>query len=275
MATFYTKEEYADVYDSVTETFNKSVNSYKTSLDELLSTFKKGGISGQDFAKNVSIFISQQYAVKEELIVRATLEILKSKANSELLQAQIDSESAKADLIAKQVLTEASKKNLIDKQITSEDKKADKIDAEISLMAKQELTEAKRVDKFVAEIGLIGKQEDLIDEQITTEGKKRSLLDGQISKLTADSNLVDRERLGYDDLLRIKTAEFNGQVAFSALNAKADNTQEVVSRFNNSIDGIGLNQDLTNVTQSTAETINGIAGHNYTVTSTYWKPDGA
>ena len=56
--------------------------------------------------------------------------------------------------------------------------------------------------------------------------------------LTANVSLVNRERDGFDDNLRIKEAEFNGQVAAFAVNANSSNMQDVVTRFNTSIDAI-------------------------------------
>lgn len=58
------------------------------------------------------------------------------------------------------------------------------------------------------------------------------------SLMTANIELINREKAGFDDNLRIKEAEFNGQVAAFAVNANSSNMQDVVTRFNTSIDAI-------------------------------------
>lgn len=66
------------------------------------------------------------------------------------------------------------------------------------------------------------------------------ILDSKASERLVDAkvNLTNREIKGYDDGLRTKEAEFNGQVASFAINADSSNMQEVVDRFNLSINNI-------------------------------------
>lgn len=60
----------------------------------------------------------------------------------------------------------------------------------------------------------------------------------QRETVVANKELVQREKEGFNDSLRSKQAEFNGQVAAFAVNANSSNMQAVVSRFNLSIDAL-------------------------------------
>jgi len=66
------------------------------------------------------------------------------------------------------------------------------------------------------------------------------ILDSKASEelVNAKISLTNREVTGYTDGLRTKKAEFNGQVAAFAINADATNMQDVLDRFNSSIDAI-------------------------------------
>ena len=66
------------------------------------------------------------------------------------------------------------------------------------------------------------------------------ILDSKASEtlVNAKVKLTEREILGYDDGLRIKKAEFQGNVTSFAINADATNAQEVLDEFNKSIDEI-------------------------------------
>jgi hypothetical protein len=66
------------------------------------------------------------------------------------------------------------------------------------------------------------------------------ILDSKASEtlVNAKVKLTEREILGYDDGLRIKKAEFQGNVTSFAINADATNAQEVLNEFNKSIDEI-------------------------------------
>lgn len=56
--------------------------------------------------------------------------------------------------------------------------------------------------------------------------------------LQSKIDLVVREMYGFDDNLWVKKCEFNGNVASFAINANATNAQDVLDRFNSSIDNI-------------------------------------
>jgi len=59
-----------------------------------------------------------------------------------------------------------------------------------------------------------------------------------INLTKAKKALVDRERRGFDDNLRIKKAEYNGNVASFAINANSDSAQSALTRFDSSIEAI-------------------------------------
>ena len=74
--------------------------------------------------------------------------------------------------------------------------------------------------------------------EILKSGIDEELKIQDILAAKAKVKLIDRERYGFDDNLKIKQAEFNGSVASFSINVDSTSKQDAIDRFNASIASI-------------------------------------
>lgn len=202
---------------------------------EMNKAFLTGGLSNDQIAIALAQFYSSAYATLESQAIGATLKMFDSQIEEDLktqeallATGKVATETQQTALVTKEALFKVGQTSLVEQQTLVATESISTEIKKIAVMTADIAVKNKDVSFKESQISLVEEQILVATESIATETKK-------VDVMTADIALKNREVIGFDDNLKVKATEFNGQVASFAVNANALNVQRVVDRFNQSI----------------------------------------
>ncbi len=211
----------------------------------LENLFRRYALTSEQVGEVLSKTISAETQYINQYATAGAIELIKEERQQALIDAQIEKINAEILLLAQEQLKLDAEILLIEAQIAKLELENGLIEAQISKMGKEELLIDQQISKM-------DKEEDLIDQQIVKMNDEILLLKAEVEKMEEQislikaqteqaqnqaaliikqGDLIDRQEVGYDDNLIVKSAEYEGGLASFAVNAGSDDAQGAIDNF--------------------------------------------
>jgi hypothetical protein len=249
----YTNSDFVASYDAIISSSLSDDGLYKSMLADFEKLLTDGGIDNLTKDQYLGNFMNNAFNTMFSGAIQGATEVGRIQSEEALNAAQaaklnaesaeISSESTRRSALnTAEINRLVAEKNLIDEQEKSEVKRNETngvIDKEIAQIVAETTeisTESGRktalntsnISRNSAEISRLGAEELRIE----------SLYPSEKTKIDNDAALVARQTIAYNDELKVKKAEFAGQVAAFAVNSNSSKIEDAWTKFTTQIDAI-------------------------------------
>lgn len=215
MAT--TEENYLKYLGDISAKMVSEDSVFTAQMEEIVNRKLEFGLTNEQFAEVSSKVHTAATQFITQYANSSALELVKLDIQQPLLDAQIAIAEKDLELKDKELEIKDKDLELKDKDLELKDKELELADKEIAI--KEE--ELQLMYQKIAE----SEQKILLMQQQTiTETKQQGMI-------LAQTGLVTRQTVGYDDNLYVKAGEFQGSLASFAVNAGSDDAQSSINNF--------------------------------------------